>query len=624
MSGAFLTMLRAGPLLADGGMGTSLVERGVGVQACFEALNLEDPELVATVHGSFVHAGARVVTTNTFGANRFKLGERGHGAHVRELNRRGVEIARSVGAWVTGSVGPLGVRIAPLGRVRREEALDAYVEQMSALAEAGVDALQVETQSDLTEIEEAVAAARKVGELPLIVTATFTRDDRTLLGSTPVEVASRLAGLGVDAVGVNCGEGPAQAVRIARQMRAALGSTPLVARPNAGGPEQVGGRFLYPATPEYFGRMAAELSDAGVSLIGGCCGTGPQHIRAMASSIGAEKRIAASVEVVSRADDGVSVASELSVSGERERAPESTALARTLEAGRFAIGVELEPPRAHSAARMIAAAETLHEAGADVIDVTDSPMARLRMSPWAACRLIGEHTGIETVLHFPTRGRNLLRIQGDLLAVHALGIRNVFVCLGDPVTVGDYPGGTDHVDVAPTGLLALVTDGFNRGSDHAGAPIGEPTAFFAGCALNPTTSDLEHECRLLRKKIDCGARFALSQPVYSTAPLRQLREVYEREHGPLEIPILAGVLPLASARHAEFLHNEVPGLVIPEGARERLRRASDRAEAEGIAMAVELVRELSTGSAGIYLMPQFGRYDVAAEIVEAAAAVRGA
>jgi methionine synthase I (cobalamin-dependent)/5,10-methylenetetrahydrofolate reductase len=613
-----LTSLRSGRVLADGGIGTSLVERGVSVDACFEVLNADDPDLVAGVHRSFVEAGAQVVTSNTFGANRFKLAGRGQRERVSELNRLGVEVARSAGVPVAGSVGPLGVRIAPLGRVRREEVFDAYVEQMSALVDAGADALQVETQSDLAEVEEAIAAARKVSDLPLIVTATFTRDDRTLLGSTPRQVALRLADLGVDALGVNCGEGPAQALRIAREMHAVAGSIALVARPNAGGPEQVGGRFLYPATPEYFGWMAGELRSAGVAVVGGCCGTGPEHIRAMAASPRESERM---VSVTSPSDVDRHFDSVRIGSWERE---EPTSFARALNAGRFAIGVEVEPPRAHSTARMIQAAQTLREAGADVIDVTDSPMARLRMSPWAACRLIAERTGIETVLHFPTRGRNLLRIQGDLLAVHALGIRNVFVCLGDPVTVGDYQGGSDHVDVAPTGLLALITDGFNVGHDHSGASIGEPTAFVAGCALNPASGDLGKECRLLHKKIEAGATFALSQPVYSLDPLRRLRKVYEERHGPLDLPILAGVLPLASIRHAEFLHNEVPGMVIPDPVRERLRRAAGSVAAEGISMAVDLVRELRTEAAGIYLMPQFGRYDVAAEIVEAAAVARDA
>jgi homocysteine S-methyltransferase len=266
---------------------------------------------------------------------------------------------------------------------------------------------------------------------------------------------------------------------------------------------------------------------------------------------------------------------------------------------------------------MLAAARTMADAGADVIDVADSPLARLRMSPWGACRVIEEQVGIETVLHFPTRGRNLLRLQGDLLAVHALGIRNIFVCLGDPVSIGDYPGGSDNVDVAPTGLIGLVTGAFNRGQDRAGASIGEPTSFLVGCALNPTAPDLEAECRLLHRKIQAGAAFALTQPVFSLEPLRRLRQIYEEHHGDLELPILAGVLPLVSSHHAEFLHNEVPGMFVPNPIRERMRAAGDRVEAEGLRLATELTHEVREVAAGIYVMPQFGRFDLAAEIVEA-------
>jgi homocysteine S-methyltransferase len=379
---------------------------------------------------------------------------------------------------------------------------------------------------------------------------------------------------------------------------------PLVARPNAGGPQQVGGRFLYPATPAYFADNARLLLAEGVSVVGGCCGTGPAHVRAMAAAL--EEPRGPVVQV------GPSPARQAAP----DLAPTGTELSTKLAEGRFVVAVEMDPPRGFSTAGMLAGAETLAETGADVIDVADSPMARMRMSPWAACRLIQEHVGIETVLHFPTRGRNLLRLQGDLLAVHALGIRDLFVCLGDPMEVGDYPGGTDTIDVAPTGLISLITDSFNRGRDHSGASIGEPTSFVVGCALNPAAPDLERECRVLRRKIDAGAAFALSQPVYSFLPLARLRKAYESRHGPLGLPILAGLLPLSSSRHAEFLHNEVPGVSIPEEVRDRLRAAGGQSEGIGLEMAHEVALELRQEAAGVYLMPQFGRFDVAAEIVE--------
>lgn len=599
-----VTFLERGPLLSDGGMGTSLVERGVPVGACFEALNADDPAIVASVHRAFLEAGAGIVLSNTFGANRFALRRRGMAGRVQELCARGVEIARGAGVLVAGSVGPLRVRLAPYGRVRPAEAFDAFAEQIAALAGAGVDLVLIETQSDVAEIEQAVAAAREVSDVAVAVTITLTADDRTLLDDSPEQVAERLMKLGPDAIGVNCGHGPAQALRVIRAMRPALGRVPLIARPNAGGPQQVGGRFLYPATPDYFAENARLLLAEGVSVIGGCCGTGPSHVRAMAAALREPRAPVVQVGPAPTREEAPDLA------------PKGTELSAKLADGRFVVAVELDPPRGFSTAGMLAGAETLAETGADVIDVADSPMARMRMSPWAACRLIQEQIGIETVLHFPTRGRNLLRLQGDLLAVHALGIRDLFVCLGDPMEVGDYPGGTDTVDVAPTGLISLITGSFNRGRDHAGASIGEPTSFVVGCALNPAAPDLERECRLLKRKIDAGAAFALSQPVYSAEPLERVRAEYEARHGPLTLPILAGLLPLASSRHAEFLQNEVPGVSVPEAIRERLRAAGASAERVGLDLARELALELRHAAAGVYLMPQFGRFDIAAELVE--------
>ncbi|MEX0991341.1 MAG: methylenetetrahydrofolate reductase [Actinomycetota bacterium] len=295
-----------------------------------------------------------------------------------------------------------------------------------------------------------------------------------------------------------------------------------------------------------------------------------------------------------------------------------TAVGERLAAGDYVIAVEMDPPKGFSAAKMLAGAQTLAEAGADVIDVADSPMARMRMSPWAACRIIQE-AGIETILHFPTRGRNLLRLQGDLLAVHALGIRNVFVCMGDPVTIGDYPGATDNVDVVPTALMRTITASFNEGSDRSGASIGEPTSFVVGCAVSPNAGDLEKEVQLLHKKIEAGCSFGLSQPMFTPEPLERLRDAYrERYEEDLMLPILAGVLPLVSSRHAEFLHNEVPGIVIPDDVRDRMGKAGDDGEAEGLALARDLVAQLRERAAGVYLMPPFERIDLAAEVVEAA------
>ncbi|MEP6475890.1 MAG: bifunctional homocysteine S-methyltransferase/methylenetetrahydrofolate reductase [Actinomycetota bacterium] len=616
MDAAQLDLLLAdAPLLADGGMGTSLIARGAPVGACLEASNGDDPAAVETVHRGFVAAGAHLILTNTFGANRFRLGSHGLADRMNELNRAGVALARRAGARIVGgSMGPLGVRLAPYGRVGVEDAQDAYAEQAAALMGAGADLLVLETQTDLREMEQAILGARRASaDTAILVSATFTRDDRTLLGESPAQVAARLDQLGADVIGVNCGEGPAQVLRVIRAMRPYAGGRTLMARPNAGGPTEVGGRFVYPATPVYVAEHALACVAEGASIVGGCCGTGPEHTAAIAGAL----RSGAGGARVEVADLGGALDEPAALPSTTARA---TALGARLAEAAFVIAVEVEPPRSFNAARLVAAAGTLRDAGADVIDVADSPMAKMRMSAWAACRLVEEQVGVETVLHFPTRGRNLLRLQGDLLGAHALGIRNLFVCVGDPVTIGEYPHGSNDLDVTATGLLALISEGFNAGRDRSGSSIGEPTSFFVGAAVAPSSPDLERECRLLKRKVDAGARFLLSQPLYEVAELGRLRDTYERVTGePLAVPVLAGVLPLVTERHAAFLHNEVPGIVIPDAARARLASAGEAATRVGVAMAAELARELrAAGAAGIYVMPQFGRYDLAAEVVEAA------
>ncbi|MGZ8630651.1 MAG: bifunctional homocysteine S-methyltransferase/methylenetetrahydrofolate reductase [Actinomycetota bacterium] len=610
---ALRSLLEDGPLLADGGTGTSLLATGPPPAGCVEAWNADDPERVEATHRAFVAAGARLVVTNTFGGNRFRLGEHGLADRVAALNAAGVQLARRSGAeLVGGSMGPLGVRLAPYGRVQPGHAFEAYREQAAALAEAGADLLVIETQTDLREMEQALAAARDAAPgLVVLASATFTRDDRTPLDSTPEEVATRLADLGADVIGVNCGEGPAQALRLVRAIAPVSGGVAIASRPNAGGPARVGGRFVYPATPRYVAELSLSAIDEGAAIVGGCCGTGPAHTAAIAEAM-RERRPRVRIEPPAPMPE-VSPASQ---------AVAATGLQRSLAAGRFVVAVEMEPPRSTSVATLIAAATTLRDAGADVVDVADSPMAKMRMSAWAACRLVQDEAGIEAVLHFPTRGRNLLRLQGDLLGAHALGIRNLFVCVGDPVSIGEYPQTMNDVDVTATGLLELITSGFNEGRDRRGSTIGEPTSFFAGAAVAPAAVDLGREVRLLHKKVRSGAAFLLSQPVYDLGTVRRMLAAYEREADePLDVPLLAGVLPLVSARHAEFLHNEVPGIAIPDAIRERMRGAGDDAWAEGRTIATQLIAGLrEEGIAGVYVMPQFGRYDLAAEVVEEARA----
>lgn len=640
-SSLFLSRLEASviPLLSDGAMGTYLNALGVDFAQCFEALNLTNPALVADVHRAYREAGSDILQTNTFGANRYKLAAHGFENQLAAINRAGVELARQAArlqnratastreALVAGDVGPLGVRLAPFGRVQPEQAREAFQEQIAVLATAGVDLMIFETFSDLYEIREAIVASRSAAPaIPVVASMTFTRDDRTLFGDSPQQVVQSLVEAGADVIGVNCSGGPAQIYRILKQIHQAAPTVKLSAMPNAGWPEQVSGRIMYPANPDYFGEYALAFCEAGASLIGGCCGTTPAHIAAMRGVL-ARQPHGCGIEVLQISD-----VSDIAEIVHPVEAPSQ--FAEKLAQGKFTISVEMDPPRGLSTHKLIAGASLLAEAGADVINIADSPMAHMRMSPWAVCHVIQREFQIETVLHFPTRGRNLLRVQGDLLAAHALGIRNVFVVMGDPTAIGDYPNAMDNYDLVPSGLIKLIKQNFNMGIDHAGADIGQPTSFFVGCALNLTPKDPAEEIKNLRRKLNAGADFILTQPVYQPEIGQTFLKRYTDANGPLEKPVLVGILPLYSYRHASFLNNEVPGIIIPEAMIERLRQAEDhnndqgkleprtrhvpgsRSTQEGVRIALELIDQMRSWARGIYLMPQFNRYDLAAEIVE--------
>jgi homocysteine S-methyltransferase len=616
MTARLLDTLTTRPLLADGAMGTMLHARGARFDSALDELNLTQPAAVAEIHRAYIEAGAAMIVTNTFGANRFKLQRHGLERKVREINAAAVALAKRVVAasfkevLIAGDVGPLGVRLAPFGRVTPEQAYAAFREQIEALIEAGADVIVAETMTDIHEIAQAIRAAKEVGDVPVIATLTFTRDDRTLLGDTPAKVARALAASGADVIGANCSGGPAQLIRLLGQMRAAAPEARFAVKPNAGWPEQVEGRIMYPATPEYFGEYAAAFAEAGASVIGGCCGTTPAHIAAMRAALDSPRDRAGAT-----GRSPLHVIDHDDVTDEREGA---TQLAQRLAAGQFVITVEMDPPKGVDTHKLIAGARLLAEAGADAIDVADTPMARMRMSAWAVAHLIQKDVKLETVLHFPTRGRNLLRVQADLLAAHALGLRNLFATMGDPTAIGDYPTANDQYDLVPSGLIKLVKQNFNAGVDHAGAQLGSPTAFFVGAALNLCAADVDKEIKNLRKKIEAGADFALTQPVYEVGPARAFLRRYEALHGPLALPVIVGVLPLYGARHAAFLHNEVPGISIPEALRERIAAAGEAGPQEGVRLAGELLDELRTVPQlrGAYLMPPFGRYDLAAEIID--------
>lgn len=607
-----LEILNQKTVLADGAMGTMLHARGVGFDKCFDELNLTNPAAVADVHREYIEAGAELIITNTFGANRFKLSKHGLHHDVDKINRAGVELAKRVVAasfkevLIAGDVGPLGVRIAPYGRVKLEEAREAFAEQIKALVEAGADVIIIETMSDLYEIQEAIRAAKENSSLPIIASVTFTRDDRTLLGDDPAKVAHRLATAGADVIGVNCSGGPSQLLRILKQMRHAEPNAKFWVKPNAGWPEQVSGRIMYPADADYFGEYALQFRQAGANIMGGCCGTTPQHIAVMKKAL--ESTPATPVAEISIIDEDEITA---------EPTEQPTKLAQRLANKQFSICVEMDPPRGLSTHKLLAGASLLQDSGADIINVADSPLARMRMSAWAVCEVVQRQIGVETTLHFPTRGRNLLRVQGDLLAAHALGIRNVFVVMGDPTSIGDYPEATDNYDLVPSGLVKLIKQGFNMGVDHSGTSIGQPTNFFVGSALNLCPQDIDTEVKNLRRKINAGTDFFLTQPIYRPDDGPKLIEAYEAKHGKFDKPILAGILPLVSARHANFLHNEVPGISIPDEARTRIEAAGESGAKVGVELAVELIQSIKGWASGIYMMPQFHRYDQASEIIVA-------
>ena len=611
----FLERLNSGkPLLSDGAMGTMLHQRGIPFEGCFENLNLTQPGAVADLHREYIEAGSQIIQANTFGANRYKLSQHGLSDRIFEINAAGVELAkRAVLAsfkdiLIAGDVGPLGVRLAPFGRVQAEEARSAFAEQVSALAKAGVDLIIIETMTDLHEIIEAVNASKTVTpKLPVVASMTFTRDNRTLLGDPPAKVARRIHEAGADMIGINCSGGPNQLLNILKQMKEAVPDGKFSVMPNAGWPEQVEGRIMYPAAPEYFSDYAISFWQAGASLIGGCCGTTPAHIKAMSEKLA----VTPTIELLESRDTN----SQKPLRESDEVFP-PTELAKKLRDGRFVVAVEMDPPRGLSTAKMIAGASLLSESGADVIDVADSPMARMRMSPWAVCSLIQRKVGVETVLHFPTRGRNLLRVQGDLLAAHALEVRNIFVVMGDPTSIGDYPGANDNYDLVPSGLIKLIKQEFNAGLDHTGSDIGQPTNFFVGCALNLNPANMTDELKNLRRKLKAGADFILTQPIYNPELVTQFYNAFEIDGEKMSVPLLVGLLPLASARHAAFLQQEVPGIDIPAEVHHQMAASGSEGAKVGIQLTIDLVAQIKEHVQGVYLMPAFGRYDHAAEIIE--------
>lgn len=607
MTSPFVERLRQGWLLADGAMGTLLYGRGVSFDRCFETLNEDEPDLVRGVHADYLAAGARLIETNTFGANAMRLAEHGFEQRVTSLNKAGAYLALQAaeavpGTWVAGSVGPLGVRLAPIGPLAPARARAVFREQIAALAAGGVDVIAVETMRDLAEALVALEAAREVCQLPVIVSLTFGEDGLSLGGETPEEVVRGLEAAGADVIGANCSTGPAPMLDVMTRMVGVSG-TPLAAMPNAGLPAVVHGRFAYTAPPSYMAGVMAQMAAVGVALLGGCCGTTPEHIAAMGHALLGDLP----------PEPRLSFPQPEAPVGE---APESlrgpTRLSRAL-AERFTVTVEVDPPRGFNFAAALPKLRMLQECGyVDAVNVADSPRAQARMSALAMGALIQGKLGLETVLHMGCRHRNLVAIHSELLGAHALGIRNVFVVMGDLPANGDYPDATVVNDITATGLMQLLAD-FNLGQDQSGRRLDQPTAFHVGCAFNLGAGNLGKEIALLERKIAAGAQFAMTQPVYDVRPVDR---VLARLGGRFPLPVLMGVLPLWNARHAAFLHNEVPGILIPEHVLATMIRAGDGGREAGITLARQLLTDLAGTVQGAYFMPPFEKYDLVPEIMQ--------
>src|SRR5213594_1053088 len=614
MPHAFSERLAEGPVLCDGAMGTMLYARGVPLDGCFDVLNLNNLRVVQAVDADFIAAGADAIETNTFGANRFKLAVHGLEAQVREINRRGARLARDVreaagrDVWVLGSMGPLGKYLEPLGTVTADEAREAFREQAEALLEGGVDAFVVETFSDLAEMALAVEAIRAVTDLPVIAQMAFTDEGVTFMGRPPAQVARTLRALGVQALGASCSVGSSTLYDVLERMVPESGGLPLAIQPNAGLPSRIGERLIYLSSPAYMAEYAERMVDAGARLIGGCCGTTPQHIAAMRDVLDRKRPIQPGTR---RATVTVRPVTASASPGLHVARP-ATVLGRKLAAGEFVVTVELDPPRGHTAEKLVQGAKLLRERGVDIVDINDGSLGRVRMAVLPTALLVRDATGLDINMHFTCRDRNLMGIQGDLLGAHALDVRNILAMTGDPPRTGDYADATAVFDVDGVGLIEILRR-MNEGHDATGSSIGEPTSFFVGAALNPAAEDVAREIDRFHRKVEAGARWVQTQPVYDL----ELLDSFLDRAGGSPVPVVVGILPLHSARHAEFLHNEVPGITIPDAVRRRLREAGDGALRVGIEMTQELVRAVRARYAGAYLMPSFGRFEVVAEVLDA-------
>ncbi|MGH9356423.1 MAG: bifunctional homocysteine S-methyltransferase/methylenetetrahydrofolate reductase [Terriglobia bacterium] len=606
----FLERLEKRVVLADGAMGTTLYSKGVSFSRCLDELNLSQPQLVKDVHLGYVKAGSELVETNTFGANRARLEKYGLADKAREINLAGARLAREIagdGLYVAGAVGPLGLRMEPLGPASLGEGREIFREQIAALAEGGVDVVVFETMVDINEARQGVLAARDVCTLPIVVQMTVQEDGNTPTGTAPEDFARRLDEWGADVIGLNCSVGPAGMLDALERM-VKVSARKLSAQPNAGLPREVDGRSIYLCSPDYMAEYARRFIGLGVRLVGGCCGTTPDHIRAIKRVV----RLAAPLRsrTVVEVWEANEAAAEPAPMGTRSR------LAARLAGKEFAVLVEVMPPKGCDAAREMEAAEYLRSQGIDAASVPEGSGGTARMGAQALAALIQQRTGLETLLHYSCRGRNVVAIQSDLLGAHALGLANVLAVTGERAQLQAFPAATAVFDVDSIGLVNILNH-LNRGLDASGNPMGAQTGFLIGVRVNPAALNLDEEIRRFEYKVEAGANFAVTQPVFEADQLARFIKRVEAGGAP-PIPILAGIFTLASYRNAEFLNNEVPGMSVPPRILERMKQADtgDRARAEGLKIAQEMLLDVRDMVQGAQISTPFGRYAMAAEVAE--------
>ncbi len=601
-------------VLCDGAMGTMLYARGVFIHRCYDELNVSQPDLIRGIHEEYLQAGAEILETNTFGGNRFRLQRHGLQDQVHAINVAGAQLARqavdqardkqATQAYVAGAVGPIGVQIEPLGKVAFEEARSAFAEQIRALAEGGVDLLMIETMTSLSEVHQGILAAREAApQLPVIAMMTIDEEGNTLDGSSPETAAGKLTEWGADAIGCNCSAGPATILSAIERMRTAT-QLPLAVMPNAGMPRAVDGRNIYLCSPEYMASFVRKFATAGVQFIGGCCGTTPNHIRAMRSTLRAIDARKSTAMVATTASVQNSV--------EPLPLPERSKLGADLAAGKFIAMVEIVPPRGISCQRELEAAAMLALHGVGSINVPDSPRASARMSALSLCLQIQQQVGSETILHYTCRDRNVLSIQSDLLGAASLGLRNILCLTGDPPKLGNYPDATAVFDVDAIGLVNIVRN-LNHGLDIGGNSIGASTGFAVGVAANPGVADMDNEVRRFAYKVEAGAEYAITQPVFDLRLLEAFLKRIEQFH----IPVIAGIWPLVSLRNAEFMRNDLR-VFVPDEILLRMQRADtpELARAEGVRIAQEMLNEARGMVQGVQVSAPAGRYHAALAVME--------